>query len=59
MNSRAKGYLDKILEEEIKKEFSMRSWVSGGTGILNYDKIREEVEKRLSDANNMTEFNKY
>lgn len=31
MNQRAKGYLDKILTEEIKKDLQMRMWESNGS----------------------------
>ena len=30
MNHRAKQYLDKVLEDEIKKEFQRRAWETNG-----------------------------
>jgi hypothetical protein len=46
MTQRAKMYLDRVLEEEIKKEMQMRSWEQNGDPIerkLFEEKVRKEV----------------
>lgn len=56
-------YLDKVLEEEIKKEIAMRNWITNSNDPLyrklSEETIRLEVNKRLKDASEITEFNRY
>ena len=63
INSRAKLYLQKLLEEEIKKDMKMRNWETNGNDPLfkqmSDERIRMEVERRLKDANEIKEFNKF
>jgi hypothetical protein len=55
--------LDKVLEEEIKKDMMMRNWESNGQDPLfksmSEERIRKEVEIRLRDISAIEEFNKY
>lgn len=63
LNNRAKMYLDKILEEEIKKDMMMRNWETNGNDPvfkqMSEERIRQEVENRLKDASEIKEFNKF
>eukprot|EP00347_Sterkiella_histriomuscorum_P010638 403375503 len=63
LNQRAKFYLDKILEEEIKKDMMMRNWETNGNDPvfkqMSEERIRAEVERRLKDAGEIKEFNKF
>ncbi len=56
-------YLDKILEEEIKKDMMMRNWETNGNDPvfkqMSEERIRQEVENRLKDASQIKEFNKF
>ncbi len=56
-------YLDRVLEEEIKKEIAMRNWITNSNDPLykqfSEETIRLEVNKRLADATDITDFNKY
>ena len=63
LNNRAKMYLEKLLEEEIKKDMMMRNWETNGNDPLfrqmSEERIRQEVERRLRDASEIKEFNKF
>ena len=63
INSRAKMYLEKLLEEEIRKDMKRRNWETNGNDPLlkqmSEESIRLEVERRLKDASEIKEFNKY
>jgi len=63
LNARAKLYLDKILEEEIKKDMMMRNWETNGNDPvfkqMSEERIRQEVERRLKDASEIKEFNRF
>lgn len=63
LNSRARLYLDKVIEEEIRKDMRMRDWETNGNDPvlkqMSQERIRQEVERRLKDASDMTEYNKY
>ena len=63
LNVRAKLYLDKILGEEIKKDMMMRNWETNGNDPvfkqMSEERIRHEVERRLKDAAEIKEFNKF
>ena len=55
-------HLDRVLEEEIKKEMNMRNWEQNGDPIerkLFEENVRKEVTKRLQEAGDMTDFNRY
>ncbi len=55
--------MDKILEEEIKKDIMMRNWESNSSDpslkAQAEFRIREEVERRLKDVGEIMEFNRY
>ena len=63
LNSRARLYLDKVIEEEIRKDMRMRDWETNGNDPvlkqMSQERIRQEVERKLKDASDMTEYNKY
>ena len=56
-------YLEKLLEEEIRKDMKRRNWETNGNDPLlkqmSEERIRLEVERRLKDASEIKEFNKY
>ena len=56
-------YLDKILEEEIKRDMMMRNWETNGNDPvfkqMSEERIKAEVERRLKDASEIKEFNKF
>lgn len=63
INSRARLYLEKLLEEEIRKDMKMRNWETNGNDPLfkqmSEERIRLEVERRLKDASEIKEFNRF